>query len=141
MLDITWELHTVYEVSNAELIAHVDVSRLLARDYWLILSTPTAGTDQAAIDAHVEKHIAWLLGLEREDVLFVSGPLLSGPGVGPGSGVTVLRAADEEAARHIAAGDPFVLAGLRTFEVHRWRLNEGSVCVRMSLGTGTYDWR
>ena len=31
-------------------------------------------------------------------------------------------------------------AGLRTFEVYRWRLNEGSVSVRMSLGTGTYDW-
>jgi uncharacterized protein YciI len=118
----------------------VDVSRLLARDYWLILSTPAAGTDRAAIEAHVEDHVAWLLKLEREDVLFLSGPLLSGPGVGPGSGVTVIRADDEEAARRIAAADPFVLAGLRTFEVYRWRLNEGSVTVRMSLGTGTYEW-
>ena len=106
-----------------------------------MLSTPEAGTDQAAIAAHVEEHITWLLELERADVLFASGPLLSGPGVGPGSGVTVLRAPDEEAARLIAAGDPFVQAGLRTFEVHRWRLNEGSVSVRVSLGTGTYEWR
>ena len=103
-----------------------------------------------AIAAHVEEHIAWLLELERADVLFASGPLLSGPGVGPGSGVTVLRAPDEEAALRapdeeaacmIAAGDPFVRAGLRTFGVHRWRLNEGSVSVRVSLGTGTYEWR
>jgi uncharacterized protein len=121
--------------------AAVDLSRLLARDYWLILSTPTAGTDQAAIDRHVEEHVAWLLELERTGVLFVSGPLLSGPGVGPGSGATAIRAADENAARRIAADDPFVLAGLRTFDVHRWRLNEGSICVRMSLGTGTYEWR
>jgi uncharacterized protein len=119
----------------------VDRSRLLARDYWLILSTPAAGTVQAAIDAHVDGHLAWLLELERTDVLFASGPLLSGPGVGPGSGVTVLRAPDEEAARRIAADDPFVRAGLRTFEVHRWRLNEGCVSVRVSLGTGTYEWR
>ena len=119
----------------------VDLSRLLARDYWLIVSTPTAGTDKAAIDAHVKEHVAWLLELERDDVLFVSGPLLSGPGTGPGSGATAIRAADEDAARRIAAGDPFVVAGLRTFTVHRWRLNEGSVCVRMSLGTGTYEWR
>jgi len=82
-----------------------------------------------------------LLGLERAEVLFASGPLLSGPGVGPGSGVTVLRAADEDAARSIAADDPFRRAGLRTFDVHRWRLNEGSIGVRMSLGTGTYEWR
>ena len=140
MLDIMSELYTVYRVSN-ESEAAIDLSRLLARDYWLILSTPIAGTDRSAVAAHVEQHIAWLLELERQDVLFASGPLLSGPGVGPGSGVTVLRAADEDAARGIAAEDPFVLAGLRTFVVHRWRLNEGSVSIRMSLGTGTYEWR
>jgi uncharacterized protein YciI len=128
-------------VSSQAPAAPVDRSRLLARDYWLILSTPAAGTDQAAIDAHVDGHLAWLLELERADVLFASGPLLSGPGVGPGSGVTVLRAPDEEAARRIAVGDPFVRAGLRTFAVHRWRLNEGCVSVRVSLGTGTYEWR
>jgi uncharacterized protein len=104
------------------------------------VSTPVAGTDRAAIEAHVEKHMAWLLELERQGVVFVSGPLLTGPGVGPGSGATVFRAPDEDAARLIAAADPFVLAGLRTFEVYRWRLNEGSVTVRISLGTGTYEW-
>jgi hypothetical protein len=25
--------------------------------------------------------------------------------------------------------------------VHRWRLNEGSIGVRLSLGAGRYDWR
>ena len=71
----------------------------------------------------------------------VSGPLLSGPGTGPGSGVTVIRADDGDAARAIAAADPFVQAGLRTFTVHGWWLNEGNVAVTISLGTGTYDWR
>jgi uncharacterized protein len=117
------------------------LSRLLGRDYWLIWSVPAAGTGQDAIDAHAEKHVAWLLGLEAEGILFLSGPLLSGPGTGPGSGVTVIRADDEHAARAIAAADPFVQAGLRTFTVHRWRLNEGHVGVTISLGTGTYDWR
>ena len=115
-------------------------ARLLGRDYWLVLSTPAAGTDEAAVEAHVKGHVAWLLELERTDVLFASGPLLSGPGVGPGSGVTVLRAPDEDTARVIAAGDPFARAGLRTFQVHLWRLNEGSIGLRLSLGTGTYDW-
>ena len=116
-------------------------ARLLGRDYWLIWSVPAASTDQAAVDARVEEHVAWLLGLEAEGVLFLSGPLLSGPGTGPGSGVTVIRADDQNAARAIAAADPFVQAGLRTFAVHRWRLNEGSVGVTISLGTGTYRWR
>jgi uncharacterized protein len=116
-------------------------SRLLGRDYWLVLSTPVAGTSQADIDARAGQHIAWLLGLEQDGVLFLSGPLLSGPGTGPGSGVTVLRAAGQDEAESIAARDPFVLAGLRTFTVHRWRLNEGSIGVRLSLGAGRYDWR
>jgi hypothetical protein len=55
--------------------------------------------------------------------------------------VTVLRAASQEAAESIAAQDPFVLSGLRTFTVHQWRLNEGSIGVRLSLGTATYEWR
>jgi uncharacterized protein len=117
------------------------LSGLLGRDYWLILSTPVAGTGQGDIDACAPEHIAWLLGLEREGVLFLSGPLLSGPGTGPGSGMTVLRAADEDEAGSIAANDPFAVKGLRTFTVHRWRLNEGSVGVRLSLGTATYDWQ
>jgi uncharacterized protein len=114
---------------------------LLGRDYWLILSTPVSGTGQADIDARAPEHIAWLLGLERDGVVFLSGPLLSGPGTGPGSGVTVLRADSQDQAGAIAAKDPFVLAGLRTFTVHRWRLNEGSIGVRLSLGTATYDWQ
>jgi uncharacterized protein len=117
------------------------LSRLLGRDYWLIWSVPVAGTDQAAVDARAEEHVAWLLGLEARGVLFLSGPLLSGPGTGPGSGVTVIRADDQNAARAIASADPFVRAGLRTFTVHRWRLNEGRVDVTVSLGTGAYDWR
>lgn len=127
-------------MSGSERESDVDLSRLLGRDYWLILSTPVEGTDQAAVDAHVREHVAWLLGLERTGILLASGPLLSGPGTGPGSGMTVIRAADEQSARRVASGDPFALAGLRTFAVHRWRLNEGSVSVRLSLGTGTYDW-
>jgi uncharacterized protein YciI len=133
---VTKEVYTVYLVRAQADAGSVDLSRLLARDYWLILSTPAAGVDRAAIEARVAEHVAWLLELERPDLLFASGPLLSGPGVGPGSGVTVLRAADEEAARDLAAGDPFVRAGLRTFAVHRWRLNEGSVDIRLSWGPG-----
>ena len=117
-----------------------DLDRVLARDYWLVLSKPQQGTTADAINDLVPEHVAWLLGLEEQDVLFVSGPLLSGPDVGPGSGISVLRTDDEAEARRIAEQDPFVKAGLRTFEVYRWRLNEGSVSVRVSLGTGRYEW-
>jgi uncharacterized protein YciI len=114
--------------------------RLLGRDYWLILSTPAAGTGAADVAGHVDEHLDWLLGLEAAGVIVMSGPLTEGPGVRPGSGVTVLRAQSAEHAREIAAGDPFAAAGLRTFEAFRWQVNEGAIRVQLSLGTGTYTW-
>ena len=103
--------------SSQEPAAGVDLARLLGRDYWLVRSIPRPGTNEDAVAACVQEHVAWLLDLERRDVLLASGPLLSGPGTGPGSGVTILRVPDEETARKIADGDPFVRHGLRTF----WR--------------------
>ena len=117
-----------------------DLSRLLGRHYWMVLSTPTTHATAAAVDAQVADHVGWLLGLERQGILFASGPLVQGPRVGAGSGMTLLRADSEADVHQIAAEDPFVRAGLRTFEVYLWRLNEGSISISVSLGTGTYEW-
>jgi uncharacterized protein YciI len=115
-------------------------SELLGRDYWLIWSTPTKSTTAQDIEATLDEHLRWLLGLEADGIILLSGPLLSGPDVGPGSGVTVLRANSEQHARAIAENDPFVTAGLRSIQVLRWRVNEGSIGIRLSLGTGGYSW-
>jgi uncharacterized protein YciI len=127
-------------VNSAPAIHHDPRSRLLGRDYWLVTATPGADTTSADIAALVPDHVTWLLDLEEQGLVLASGPLTSGPGTGPGSGITVLRAPSEDEARAIAEQDPFVLAGLRTFVIQGWRLNEGSISVRVSLGTGTYEW-
>lgn len=113
---------------------------LLGRDYWLVQWIPGPTTTADDIQAHLDAHVAWLLGLERDGVLLASGPLVEGDGVRPGSGVTVLRAEDVATATALALQDPFVVAGLRTPSVFRWRLNEGSIGVTVSLGTGTFSW-
>jgi uncharacterized protein len=118
----------------------VDRGALLGQDYWLVLSTPEPATTAEDIASHVDSHIAWVLELERSGTVFLSGPLTSGRDVRPGSGVTVLRAGTAEEALQIARRDPFVAAGLRTAEVFGWRLNEGSVQVRVSLGRGSFAW-
>ena len=114
--------------------------RLLGRDYWLVVSTPNPATTAADIRDLVDEHVTWLLKLEAEGAVFLSGPLVSGPGTGPGSGITVLRAATADHAAAIAATDPFVIRGLRTFQVFGWRVNEGAISVQLSLGTGGYTW-
>jgi uncharacterized protein YciI len=117
-----------------------DRGALLGRDYWLVLSTPLPSTTAVDVERHLDAHLSWLLALEADGTAFLSGPLTSGPGVGPGSGITVLRADNAQAAAKIAATDPFVVAGLRTAEVFGWRVNEGAVQLRVSLGTGNYTW-
>ncbi|HUC57181.1 MAG TPA: YciI family protein [Streptosporangiaceae bacterium] len=115
--------------------------RLLGRDYWAVLSTPHPDTTADDVTNHVDAHVAWLLKLESDGTLFLSGPLTKGPGVRPGSGLAIFRAESASRAAEIAAEDPFVRAGLRSFEVFGWRLNEGTIDLRLSLGTGSYDWR
>ncbi|WP_375483489.1 YciI family protein [uncultured Mycobacterium sp.] len=112
----------------------------MSRRYWLIRSKPQPGIAAEQITAARESHVRWLLELERAGVVFLSGPLRSGPNVTTGSGVTVLRASTVDEARDIAAQDPFVQAGLRTFEVFEWVLQEGSFCVHIGLGEGSCQW-
>jgi len=113
---------------------------LLGRDYWLVRSTPRETTTTGDIERVAGEHVAWLLKLEADGLVFLSGPLTSGPGVSAGAGITVLRAGSAEQAAEIAAADPFVTSGLRTFEVFGWRVNEGAIQVGLSLGTGRFTW-
>ena len=115
-------------------------TRLLGRDYWLAVWRPHDSTTAEDIAAVVDEHVEWLLGLESDGALLLSGPLLEGPGTRPGSGITVVRAADADEARRLAEQDPFVRAGLRTFDLFRWRINEGSVGVTLDLGSGSFRW-
>jgi uncharacterized protein YciI len=113
---------------------------LLGREYWLIRSSPRETTTTQDIERVAGEHVDWLLKLEADGVVFLSGPLTSGPGVSAGSGITVLRADSAAEAAEIAAADPFVTHGLRTFEVFGWRVNEGAIQLGVSLGAGRFTW-
>ena len=54
---------------------------LLGRDYWLVRSWPHETTTTEDIERVAGEHVAWLLKLEAEGRVFLSGPLTSGPGV------------------------------------------------------------
>jgi len=55
-----------------------------------------------------------------------------------GEGLTVLRAGSAEGARALAAGDPFVVAGLRDYTVARWTLIEGALHVALRLSDSSF---
>jgi uncharacterized protein YciI len=116
----------------------VDRSAMLGAQLWVVRSSPRQGVTAADVEAVVDAHLEWMLGLEAAGHVVASGPLTSGPGVLPGAGLTVLRASSEQEAAALAAQDPFVAKGLRSFEVYGWRVMEGAIAVRVSFGTTTY---
>ena len=82
----------------------------------------TPGTSLAA---HVDSHMAFMFDLEAKGTLFASGPFVT-DGKPNGSGITIVRAGSADEARAILERDPFVVAGLRTFDLHEWHVLEGT---------------
>ena len=116
----------------------VERSAMLGAQLWVIQWSPREGVTAADIEAALDAHLEWMLALEGAGYVVASGPLTSGPGVAPGAGLTVLRTFTEQQAAELAAQDPFVAKGLRTFDIFGWRVMEGALTVRISFGTTTY---
>ena len=104
---------------------------MLRKKLYVVLSKGAATPDQ--IGAILPDHLEYMIGLEKQGVLFASGPLTAAPGQPAGDGLTVLRAANADEARKIASADPFVINKLRSFEVREWTVMEGSLGLRVNL--------
>ena len=100
-------------------------ARMLRKKLYVVLSKGNATPEQ--IGALLPQHLEFMIGLERQGILFASGPFTAAPGAPAGDGLTILRAESAEAASRIASGDPFVINKLRTFEVREWTVMEGSL--------------
>src|SRR5207253_2767578 len=102
---------------------------MLRKKLYVILSKGGAAPEQLA--EHLPRHLEYMIGLEKTGVLFASGPLAEADGQMRGDGLTVVRAANAQAAREIAEACPVVVHGPRSFEL-RERLARSS-----TLGTKT----
>ena len=90
------------------------------------------------IKRDLEKHLHYMIGLEKRGVVFASGPFTPALGVSMGDGLTVLRAVSIDEARVFANSDPFVLSGARTYDVREWTIMEGRVEVKLDFSDKTY---
>jgi uncharacterized protein YciI len=90
---------------------------------WLIRLIPPRPTfaDDAtpAEQALMEQHFAYWKDLNEKGVCIFGGPVLDPKGV---YGILVVRAASEEEARALGAGDPSVKAGVNKIEVAEMRV-------------------
>jgi hypothetical protein len=96
------------------------LDRMLAKKFFVIMWKANKGADLGPV---LREHLEFMIKLEKNGTLFASGPM-SGT---PGDGLTILRADSMAKARKIAERDPFVVKGIRTYDLREWTLMEGSI--------------
>jgi len=96
------------------------LARMLGKKLFVVIWKANDGVQLGPV---LHDHLQFMIDLEKRGVLFASGPL-SGK---QGDGLSILRAAGMDEARAIAERDPFVVKGLRTFDLREWTVMEGSI--------------
>lgn len=103
--------------------------KFLGKNFFVIVTTPTAPREK--LEPLIPAHLANQVRLEKEGVMFAAGPLTNEDGTRHG-GMFVIRAGSFEEARAIADADPLHKAGLRSYSLRRWTVNEGSYGLRIN---------
>src|SRR5262249_3451841 len=104
---------------------------MLRQKFYVLLSK--GGAAPGTVAEHLPRPLEYMIGLEKKGVLFASGPLAEADGKTRGDGLTIVRAASAQAARKIAEADPFVVHGLRSFELREWTVMEGSLGIKVNF--------
>src|SRR5437868_14027497 len=110
---------------------------MLRKKLYVVLSKGGAVPERLA--EHLPRHLEYMIGLEKQGVLFASGPLAEADGKTRGDGLTILRAASAEEAGRIASADPFVVQGLRSFELREWTVMEGALGLKVNFSDQTIE--
>ena len=107
---------------------------LLHKQLYIAVTDPLGGPGMAD---KLHEHILSQIDLERRNILFGAGPLQDEGKDKPTRGMFIIRAASFEDARAILDQDPFHKAGLRTYKLYRWNLNEGSISLTVNYSDQT----
>jgi uncharacterized protein YciI len=109
-----------------------ELTKTMLRKKLYVVLSKGGGAAPEKIAEHLPRHLEYMIGLEKKGVLFASGPLAEADKT-RGDGLTILRAANAQAAREIAEADPFVVNGLRSFELREWTVMEGSLGIKVNF--------
>lgn len=113
---------------------HHLTTQFLGKEMYLVVAKPVRSPE---IDKRLADHLAHQVDLERRGIMFAAGPLYCRGSNIPEAGMFVLRAGSYEEAEEICKTDPLHEAGLRTYTIQKWRLNEGSITVTINYSDQT----
>lgn len=97
---------------------------MLRKEFYVVTTTPARSPEIAKL---LPEHLEYQVRLEREGKLFGAGPFYEEGDDVPSGGLIILRAKSAAEAREIADADPFHKAGLRTYTLRKWMMNEGAM--------------
>jgi uncharacterized protein len=121
-------------MTDAPSSVHPLTSKFLGREMYLVITRPVRSPE---IDKKLADHLAHQIDLERKGIMFAAGPLYSRGSTIPEAGMFVLRASSFEEAEEICKGDPLHVAGLRSYTIQKWRVNEGSMTFTVNFSDQT----
>ncbi len=104
----------------------------IKKHFYVALQYPLASDEE--MTARLGDHLDYLS--QYEDKIFLSGPFVR-DGATVDIGLTVLKTADETEARQVMDAEPLIKLGLRRYELHLWRVQEGAPTVTISGIDGT----
>lgn len=108
---------------------HPMTQKFLGREMYLVVTRPVRSPE---IEKRLADHLAHQVELERKGIMFAAGPLYPKGSQTPEAGMFVLRANSFEEAEAIADTDPLHAAGLRTYTIQKWRMNEGTITITVN---------
>jgi uncharacterized protein len=121
-------------MADAPSSVHPLTHNFLGKEMYLVITRPVRSPE---IEKRLSDHLAHQVELERKGIMFAAGPLYPKGSQTPEAGMFVLRANSFEEAEAIAATDPLHAAGLRTYTIQKWRLNEGSIKIKVNYSDQT----
>ena len=110
--------------------------KFLGRQLYVIHTVPKVSREE--LDRLLPDHLEHQIRLEKAGIMFAAGPMANADGT-PAGGLIVIRAKDFTEAKAIADSDPFHKAGLRTYTLRRWTVNEGSYSIRVNYSDQSYS--
>lgn len=106
----------------------------LKKRLYVAFSYPVASVEETM--PYIPEHIRYLL--EHEEKVFLSGPFVT-EGHIVGEGMTVLYATSEKDAAEFMDNEPFILRGLRRYELKLWELREGTLSIKTRLSSTRFE--